>query len=744
MTQFSNRRFARFYSAIAISLLGLLLPQLVLAQPKVGLVLSGGGARGLAHIGVIKALEERNIRIDAIVGTSMGAIVGALYASGLNAAELEEIALTMEWNTAFSDQPQRSQLSFRRKQEAREYLTMTSATLNNGRLSLPKGIIQGQNLQLMLQRQFLHVSDIRDFDNLTIPFRAVASDLVSGDAVIFKEGALSTAVQASMSIPGLFAPVEMDGKMLVDGGIANNLPIDVVKAMGVDYVIAVDIATPLYGADELDSIIPIVEQLTTLLTFNQQKKQLALLAPTDLLVTPELSDISTIEFTKADIAIERGYQSMATHDASLIEFAERSPRITIPHRFIHDGTRGTYIPPVITEIQVKNNSEISDKLIRSHIHQAIGEPLNRAQLEEDLAAIYGYQYFESVHYELIETSTNDEASHALRITAHEKSWGRDLLGVSFELFTDNDGSNGYNLGLNYRVSDLTRKGGEWFNAAQFGEDSQIRTEMYLPLDYEQRFFTRPYASYSERAFNQVLAGEIESRFRIDDITLGVFLGTELSNKAVFGVGWEHRRGDTETFIGPSTNTVTFKDNVAYASLQFDSLDNLFFPHRGTSMELRFDSVNPGDERLSDFNLISLSTTASIPLGRHSIVLDANYVRSDGTVSGRHFQSSLGGFKKLSGFRDDALVGSDLAYLSVTYLHRLQRRDLLPVDLPVYIGVTIEAGNTWENHDNASFQDLIYGGALLMGVESPFGPIYFGYGRAEENKSAFYLKLGRIF
>lgn len=214
-------------------------------------------------------------------------------------------------------------------------------------------------------------------------------------------------------------------------------------------------------------------------------------------------------------------------------------------------------------------------MIRNQIHQSIGKPLNRRQLEQVLASIYGYQYFEVAHYAIIENLQSEQISQELVITTVGKSWERDRLGISFELFTDNDGDNGYNLGMNFRKSDVTRKGGEWFNAAQFGEDSSISSEMYLPLDYQQRFFAKPYASYTERSFNQVLGGEIESRFRIEDFTLGAFVGLEYSNKAVFGVGWEHHRGDTETYIGTSNNTVTFKDDVTYATLQFDSLDNLF-------------------------------------------------------------------------------------------------------------------------------------------------------------------------
>jgi NTE family protein len=245
-------------AALITSLCGL---QLMAQEeaPSVALVLSGGGARGMAHIGVIRALEERNIKVHAIVGTSVGALVGALYASGKTPNELESILLGIDWNQTLTDQPVRNSLSYRRKKDARDYLVNTQATLAGGVIKLPKGLIQGQNLQLTLQRLFSEVSQIRNFDQLPIPFRAVAADLVTGEAVTFAEGSLATAVRASMSIPGLFAPVEIDGRMLVDGGIANNMPVDVAKSLGVDSVIAVDLATPLFTATQLNSVIPIIE-----------------------------------------------------------------------------------------------------------------------------------------------------------------------------------------------------------------------------------------------------------------------------------------------------------------------------------------------------------------------------------------------------------------------------------------------------------------------------------------------------
>jgi NTE family protein len=701
-------------------------------SPRIGLVLSGGGARGLAHIGVIRALEERNIKIHAITGTSMGAIVGALYASGKTTDELEAIAMGIDWSEAFSDEPARDQLSYRRKQDSRDYLVKTQATLDGGVINLPKGVIQGQNLQIILQRLFVHVSQITHFDHLKIPFRAVASDLVTGEAVVFSSGSLSTAVRASMSIPGLFAPVEINGRVLVDGGISNNLPVDIAHTMGVDYVIAVDIATPLYSAKELDSVIPIIEQLTTLLTFNQLRKQYDLLGPGDVLISPDLKDINTADFDKTALAISRGYTATSDYDEALALFAS-------PDAATYAAT-STYNTPLITEISIENDSEISDKLIASHISQALDNPLNRTQLETDIRSIYGYEYFEAVNYEIQPAATGSR----LAITTTGRSWGKDLLGVSFELNTNSRSENAYNLGINYRKSGITSRGGEWFNVVQIGEAPLLRTELYLPIDYQQRFFVEPYLRYGERSVNNVANSQIENLFRIKDLVKGVFLGTELSNVAIAGIGVEHHQGETKTFIGPVRQTQTFSDRVDYLKFELDTLDSLYFPKTGSLAKINVNRVHPGDTNSESFELLKVSGVQAVPLGHGSIILRGKYVRSFNKVVGRQFQSSLGGFSNLSGLYEDALVGSDLAYLSMTYLRRIDEKSMLPVDLPVYLAISMEAGNVWQSPTDLSLNDLIYSGVVALGIDSPLGPVYVGYGRSEDSQSSFYLKLGRIF
>ena len=225
------------------------------SRPRVGLVLGGGGARGAAHIGVLMELERLRVPVDAVVGTSMGAIVGGLYASGMSAADLQVLVSTLNWADALSDSPDRSDLGFRRKQDDEEFPMKLELGLSGRNLSLPQGAIQGQALDLLLRELTIDVSHIDDFDRLPIPFRAVASDLVTGKPYVMGSGDLAQAIRASMSVPGAIAPVAIDGHLLVDGGIVGNLGVEVMQAMDVDVIIAVDVEFPLYEFDELSSAL---------------------------------------------------------------------------------------------------------------------------------------------------------------------------------------------------------------------------------------------------------------------------------------------------------------------------------------------------------------------------------------------------------------------------------------------------------------------------------------------------------
>ncbi len=335
-----------------------------ISRPKIGLALSGGGARGAAHLGVIRVLEENNVPIDLIAGTSMGAIVGGLYASGMTTDEIEAELAAIDWDDVFHDLPPRSERSFRRKRDDDLYLTRAKPGFSDGKLKLPRGLIRGQKIDVVFSRLALPVSTIEDFDDLMIPFRAVAADIATGEEVVIDSGNLGMAIRASMSIPAVFTPAEIYGRLLVDGGIVNNLPISVVRDMGADIVIAVDISTPLLSQEEIDSVLVITSQLTGLMTRGNVEEQIATLTEKDVFIVPDLGEISTTDFKEFAKAIPPGH-------AAAMDQIEEIRALSLPDAdyqsylatLIHPGTQ----MPVIDRISLENNTRLSDDYIQSRI-----------------------------------------------------------------------------------------------------------------------------------------------------------------------------------------------------------------------------------------------------------------------------------------------------------------------------------------------------------------------------------------
>ena len=290
-------------------------------RPKIGLVLGGGGARGAAHIGVLKELERQRVPIDAIAGTSMGAIVGGLYAIGMSPDELEELVTTLDWVASMSDTPSREHLSFRRKLDDERYPVTAEVGLGRDGLKLPMGAVEGQRLSLLLRRLTVDVAHIGDFDELPIPFRAVATNIETGDAHVMGEGDLAQAIRASMSVPAVFAPAMIDGQLFVDGGIVANLPVEVMQAMDVDIIIAVDVEFPMYPAGELDSAVKITEQMVTILMRNETQRQIERLGDDDILIRPSLGTFASSAFERTPETIEPGRQATLAVAERLAEIA---------------------------------------------------------------------------------------------------------------------------------------------------------------------------------------------------------------------------------------------------------------------------------------------------------------------------------------------------------------------------------------------------------------------------------------
>lgn len=725
----------RLLSCLFLCLCPLMLFAAEAAKPKVGLVLSGGAARGLAHVGVLKALEEQGIHIDAIAGTSMGAVIGGLYASGYKIDELEKLALGIDWQEALSDAPEREDVPFRRKQDDRDFLVKQKLSFrDDGSLGLPLGVIQGQNLALLLESLLAHSSDIRDFDKLPIPFRAVATDIVNGEKVVFRKGHLPQVIRASMSIPAVFAPVEINGQLLVDGGMVDNIPVDVAREMGVDIVIVVDIGTPLRGRKQLNTVFDILNQSITLMTRSNSEVQLASLKPDDILIQPALASYGATDFGRSLDIINAGYRATQVLEKRLAVLRQPTDVQLAEARTAEERT------PVITAIKIENDSKIGDSVIRYYIRQPIGEPLDLGRLQRDMGTLYGLDYFDQVQYRVVHKGQE----RTLVISAKGKRSGTDYLRLGLNLSDDMRGDSAFNIGASYRINGINQLGAEWLTRVQLGDKQELYSEFYQPLDAGSRYFVAPYINARSQNVEAILDNDPIAEYRLERYGFGLNFGRQIGNSGEIRVGVGEAWGEANVRIGdqnlPSTS---FNEGFYDIKYSFDSLDNVYFPHSGEDIALSVRQFEPGlgsDERYRQWEF---KLDKALSSGPDTWILGGRYGRTLDTANVVTSSFLLGGARQLSGFREDAISGQNISLMRAVYYRRLTPRSYLPFDFPLYAGASLERGRAW-NNDNEFDSGYINAASIFIGFDTPLGPLNFSYGFNDDDQKALYLNLGQTF
>ena len=702
-------------------------------RPKIGLVLSGGGARGAAHVGVLKVIEELRIPIDYIAGTSMGAIIGGLYASGMSPEEIEKALKGNDWLDVLSDSPKRKDLSFRRKREDEEFLVRSAAGFNNGELELPQGLLQGQKLLLLLKSLTLPVATIDDFDQLRIPFRALATDISTGQPVVLKKGDLALSMRASASIPSAFAPVEINGKLLVDGGVSNNLPVKIVQEMGAERLIVVDVSTPLATREELKNVLSITDQLTTIMTRRNTEASLALMGAGDVLIVPSLGDVTTTSFTSAIKAIPSGVEAANGQ-------RDRLARLSVGAEAYRDYLAGQEqaerMQPVIEFVVVDNQSRLADKVIQRYFKVEIGKPLETEQLDQSIGYLYGQDLFKQVTYEVVEK----DGRTGLRIHVVEKPWGPNYLqgGINFQ--GDWSSGSSITLGMSYTRTAVNELGGEFRSILELGERPRLFAEFYQPLDTDSAYFVNPRVEFTRLTIGQYEDGQNIAEYRQYKGQLSLEAGMNLESWGELRLGWRGAKGDIETFVGrPNPDEGAFDEGMLFARLGIDTLDNLYFPTDGhwLKLEVRSHANIWGDDNA--FEQVDADWGLATRVGKYSFMsrVQLGYTWNENApVYGRFF---LGGFLNLSGLDRYELSGQHMAHGLVGFMRRLDENSIVPI----YLGATLEAGNTW--NQRSDFGDRwIGGGSVYLGLDTFIGPLYVGYAAAQENHSTMFMYLGAPF
>lgn len=708
---------------------------LATSRQQIGLVLGGGGARGLAHIGVLRVLEEHRVPIDYIAGTSMGALVGGLYASGMSVDEIEQTVRGIDWDAAFTDSAPREEKSYRRKQDDNLAMIRGRIGVSGEGLQLAPGVVKGQQILLLLERLTKPVADVRDFDELPIPFRAVAADINTGQGVVLREGELAMAMRASMSLPGIFSPVAVDDLILVDGGISNNLPVDVVREMGADRVIAVDVSTVLKALDDRASLLAVVEQLSTIMVQNTTLAQRAILTPTDILIVPELgTTVRSSDFQKAAEAMEAGIAAMDEHRGRLasLSLPMNDWDLHLARRVARERS-----DPIIRFVRLNNESHYRDDVLETRIEISTGQPLDLAQVEESIARINRLDVFDRVNWELVE----ENGDTGVMINAIEDRRGPTYLELGLTLSGDFDGDNYLNFRAALHGVPANGLGGEWRVIGQVGEDAGIWGEWFQPLDTGLHWFVRPLVSYQRRNFNIFDdAGDRVAEVRVSDARVQFEAGRQLGNWGVFAGGARRYSGESETRIGqPGAPAMDFDGGEWFARFGVDTLDNLFFPGQGQYLQFEYLGSREDLGADTNFDQLILDALISGSWGAHTLI---GGVRAYTTVDGVAPVQNLfraGGFTRLSGFNFNELSGQEFRMLFGGYMRRFGI--LLKMD--AYVGGTLEYGNVWQDRDAVSLNSSLAAGSLFLGLDSPLGPAYLGLGFAEGGSQTVFLYFGKL-
>ena len=720
-----------------------------LGRPRIGLVLSGGGARGLAHVGVLKILERERIPIDLIAGTSMGAIIGGLYASGMDASRLESEMLAVNWDEVFASRVDRPLLTQRRKEADFELSPMLEFGMRDGELRAPLGALSGRGLETLLRRYTLPVRTVRDFSRLPIPFRAVATNLETGEPVILSDGDLALALRSSMSVPGVFAPTEADGWILGDGGLVNNLPIDVARAMGADIVIAVNIGTPLSGRSALGSVGGLTTQMISILTEQNVQRSLATLKPGDVLITPALGELTSSDFARTHELIDLGESGVQPQ-------LQRLARLSLPPpayaQWQAAHRQGEAPRATLAFIQIEGSKLTNPKRLLDQLESVRGEVFDNAKAERDARRLAASGDYTRADFRLVRTPDGD----GLIFDLEDKPWGPHYFRVGIDLFTDFRGDSAFNIKVNHNRRWLDEAGTEWRNFAQIGETPKLFTELYHPLNWsiglKNDWFVAGYASVERRKINfyDPDSGDDQGRFTRTSGRLGIDLGQPWGEFGEVRLGVSHVvfRNEPDLvssdFSGPR-NALTVHETGLRLSATVDQLDFVNFPLHGyrvvgeTVVGKRSVSGSQGRE---NFTRVEFEGTGVTTWGRTTFNAHLRAQSAGGEdLSGLgRYNYNLGGFHRLSGYRYNQLAGSHVLFGRLTMYQRLE--DVPLFTRGMFIGGSLEAGNAWIQASDISLSKLRSGFSGFIGADTGVGPLYMGVAYAPRGDLGLYLFLGR--
>jgi NTE family protein len=702
-------------------------------RPRIGLVLGGGGARGAAHIGVLEVLEKLRIPVDCVVGTSIGALISGAYAAGLSPSEMRSEMAKADWNDMFQDNPPYSEINYRNKAVSRRFLPGSETGVSGSGVAYQGGVVSGQKIKLFFNR-LVH-SDLgeRDIKSLPLPLSIIATDIGTGDKVVFREGSLTSAMRASMSVPGLMAPVEHQGRKLVDGGLVDNVPIaEARERCQAEVIIAVNVGSPLMKAEDVGSLLSVSVQMVNILTEQNVSRSLATLGPRDIYIKPDLEGISAGDFQKSSPAADRGNAAAQAVASRLREFSVSEANYAAWAATIAYSRQA---PPTIHEVQIAGLKIVNPAAVERHLRVGNGDAADDLRINQDMLRTYGDGWYESVDYSLLTARDRN----ILQVTPLEKRWGPDYLRLGVNLDTNFKQDSSYTLRAAYDKTWLNSLGGQLLLVGEIGRSNGLGIDLYQPVEARQRYFVESALAYTKESQGLYQNDQKLADYATDKAVASLGVGVNVGLLGQMRTGWRQSWLESTLKTGVATSFFPQQTNVSfggqYLSLDFDQSDRLFFSTAGWASKMAyFNSTG------KDYSKLAVDLRAAHSVGDYVFNAKFTYQGSPRGVLPTYDSGTLGGFLNLSGFAQGQLNGDNIRYGNIRAEKIIGR---LPLGLrgDMRAGLALEAGKVGTPYTETQRTGWLNSTTVYLGGETPIGPVYLGYGRSPSNSSSVYLFLG---
>jgi len=703
-------------------------------RPRVGLVLGGGGARGAAHIGVLEVLERLRVPVDCVAGTSMGALVAGAWAAGLSPEQMRAELGKADWNDMFQDNPDYADLNYRNKQISRRFLPGSEIGFKGGEAITPPGMVSGQKIKLFFNHLVRADAGEHELQNLPLPVSMVATDIGSGERVVLRDGSVTQAMRASMSVPGLLAPLEYRGRKLVDGGLVDNLPVrEVRERCGAEVVIAVNVGSSPLKPEQIGGLLSIAEQVIALLTEQNVQASLATLGPGDILIQPDLGSLTATDFGRHAGAAERGRVAAEAVAARLSSLGVGEAAYARWQRGVAVRDRAA---PRVDAIEIAAMQRVNPAVVERYVEQREGAPLDSEKLNRDLLRVYGDSWYESVDYTLLDA----HGRKVLRLLPVEKSWGPDYLRLGIQLESNLSQGSTYQLRGAYQKTWLNDLGGDLLVTAALGSTTGAGVEFYQPVDAAHRFFLRAEADYRRERSDYYYIEQRISEYRSVRTSGELSAGVNFRLLGQLRLGWRESQVTNELETGLDILPLTDEGRTSSSggwllAVDMDRLDRLYFPRSGWAANA--DLYASGR---NDYSHLSLNAQAVWPWQSWVLGTRASWVDSPQGRLPFSEAAELGGFLNLSGYASGQLIGDGVGYAHVRAERIIGR---LPLGLrgDIRLGLALEAGRVGVPYTVQKKDGWLNSLAAYLGGETPLGPVYVGLGRASGGATNAYLFIG---